>query len=46
MANRTVKVVLEASVSGLVNGFRTANKSVKDFKDGFDNAVKTNSADI
>lgn len=40
MANRTVKVVLEASVSGLTNGFRTAGKSVKDFDKQFSDAVK------
>ncbi|WP_333810801.1 phage tail tape measure protein [Timonella senegalensis] len=40
MANRTVKVVLEANVSGLTNGFRTAQKSVQDFNKQFSDAVK------
>lgn len=46
MADRTIKIVLDASVTGLVNGFRTASTAASDFGNRLSDGISRNEQHI
>lgn len=46
MADRTIKIVLDASVTGLVNGFKTASTAASDFGNKLSDGISKNEQHI
>lgn len=46
MADRTIKIVLDASVTGLVNGFKTASTAAQDFGNRLSDGISKNEQHI
>lgn len=46
MADRTIKIVLDASVTGLVNGFKTASTAAQDFGNKLSDGISKNEQHI
>ena len=46
MADRTIKIVLDASVTGLVNGFKTASTAASDFGNRLSDSISKNEQHI